>query len=595
MSGLLKRRGLSVLLIAVISLCLCIFCSETKAYAADKQTVYFDNTNTQFEEVYIVAENSLGNWTNYQFTASDDSEYLSVQIPASGRKSEIIVKGGQNIYLGSSWNGEGTISFHPPTQAYDLYDTNKLVFHLNQFGGLECDSLDTYQPEEFTVKYNDNISPFGSEETFNETSSSLSKLTIDGKDVLDEKANKEGVGWRYDGQFLYLGECAPFNSTIEAEGDLSIIAVGSENTLKGVTVSDKVEITCECGIVHLAGTVKSKNAIFNVSSYGVIYYDAIVDSENVVFNAHPLGRHIVYGNSSYSKGRIQCKQFTANNSMIDVIFLGGGQVGIYCMDSCENNNSTIGSRSDGGGSNNEVYCAATDDITSAFFDNTSRHSTYLLHFPTDPINVQTKTDGKNGISLKRSKTTGQILSVEMDYYNHCFSDWKVIQKASCVETGLKERECVVCHETETEIIAATDHKWNSDYTVDKKATYAAAGSKSIHCSTCNAKKPGSVVSIPKLKLATPTVSKPKALKKGFTVKWKKVSAATGYEVQYALNSKFTKSKKIVKIKKAATVSKKITKLKAKKKYYVRVRAYKIVSGKTYYSAWCKTKTVTTKK
>ena len=75
----------------------------------------------------------------------------------------------------------------------------------------------------------------------------------------------------------------------------------------------------------------------------------------------------------------------------------------------------------------------------------------------------------------------------------------------------------------------------------------------------------------------------------------RTSPATGYQIQYALNSKFTKSKKTVKIKKAATVSKKVTKLKAKKKYYVRVRAYKVVSGKTYYSAWCKTRTVTTKK
>ena len=85
-----------------------------------------------------------------------------------------------------------------------------------------------------------------------------------------------------------------------------------------------------------------------------------------------------------------------------------------------------------------------------------------------------------------------------------------------------------------------------------------------------------------------------AQSKGFTAKWKKVSAATGYQIQYALNSKFTKSKKTVKITKAATTSKKITKLEAKKKYYVRIRAYKTVGEKTYYSEWGKSKTVTTK-
>ena len=170
--------------------------------------------------------------------------------------------------------------------------------------------------------------------------------------------------------------------------------------------------------------------------------------------------------------------------------------------------------------------------------------------------------------------------------------------ATCIEEGSKSIHCSVCGAKDESTITAipvTDHKWNTEYTVDKNPTYAATGSKSIHCSVCDTKKPNSAVSIPKLKLTMPTVSKPTAAKKGFTVKWKKVSAATGYQVQYALNSKFTKSKKTVKITKATTLSKKVTKLKVKKKYYVRVRAYKVVSGKTYYSVWCKYKTVTTKK
>ena len=37
-----------------------------------------------------------------------------------------------------------------------------------------------------------------------------------------------------------------------------------------------------------------------------------------------------------------------------------------------------------------------------------------------------------------------------------------------------------------------------------------------------------------------------------------------------------------------------SKLKKKKKYYVRVRAYKSVSGKKVYGAWSKVKTVKTK-
>lgn len=95
--------------------------------------------------------------------------------------------------------------------------------------------------------------------------------------------------------------------------------------------------------------------------------------------------------------------------------------------------------------------------------------------------------------------------------------------------------------------------------------------------------------------AATKLSKVTAVKKGFTAKWnKQTKQTTGYELQYALNNKFTSGAKTVNISKATTVSKKVTKLKAKKKYFVRVRTYKTVSGKKVYSAWSAAKSVTTK-
>jgi hypothetical protein len=86
-----------------------------------------------------------------------------------------------------------------------------------------------------------------------------------------------------------------------------------------------------------------------------------------------------------------------------------------------------------------------------------------------------------------------------------------------------------------------------------------------------------------------------ASSKGFTAKWtKQTSQTTGYQIQYAATSKFTNPKTVT-IAKNTTVSKKITKLTAKKKYYVRIRTYKTVNGTKYCSAWSKAKTVTTKK
>ena len=92
-----------------------------------------------------------------------------------------------------------------------------------------------------------------------------------------------------------------------------------------------------------------------------------------------------------------------------------------------------------------------------------------------------------------------------------------------------------------------------------------------------------------------TLKTPIAGSKSFTAKWTKQSTQTsGYQLQYSTSRKFTNAKKVT-ITSNKTTSKKITKLSAKKKYYVRVRTYKTVSGKKYYSSWSSAKAVTTKK
>lgn len=74
--------------------------------------------------------------------------------------------------------------------------------------------------------------------------------------------------------------------------------------------------------------------------------------------------------------------------------------------------------------------------------------------------------------------------------------------------------------------------------------------------------------------------------KTLTVKWKKTSVATGYQVQYSTSSKF-KSPKNVYVDGRTKVSTKIKKLSKGKTYYVRVRAYYKIGKTRYYSAWSK--------
>lgn len=96
-----------------------------------------------------------------------------------------------------------------------------------------------------------------------------------------------------------------------------------------------------------------------------------------------------------------------------------------------------------------------------------------------------------------------------------------------------------------------------------------------------------------------SIQKTTALSKGFSVKWKKMTAqSSGYQIQYSTSAGFkagTTSKVLVK--KTAAVKKTVKKLKAAKKYYVRIRTYKTVqvngTNTNIYSAWSTVKTVKT--
>ena len=91
-----------------------------------------------------------------------------------------------------------------------------------------------------------------------------------------------------------------------------------------------------------------------------------------------------------------------------------------------------------------------------------------------------------------------------------------------------------------------------------------------------------------------SVKKSKAKKGSVELTWSKTKGVKGYEIQVATDKKFKKNKKTVTIKKQKTTKTTVKKLKAKKKYYVRVRTYKIVNGKKVYSSWSKVKSVKTK-
>lgn len=88
-----------------------------------------------------------------------------------------------------------------------------------------------------------------------------------------------------------------------------------------------------------------------------------------------------------------------------------------------------------------------------------------------------------------------------------------------------------------------------------------------------------------------TLKSVKAGKKKATVKWKKNKKVDGYVISYKTGSKT----KTVKVKKFKTTKKVIKKLKAGKKYTVKVRGYKKINGEMVYTKWSKAKKVKIKK
>lgn len=211
---------------------------------------------------------------------------------------------------------------------------------------------------------------------------------------------------------------------------------------------------------------------------------------------------------------------------------------------------------------------------------------------------------------------------------HDFGDEQVIEKASPGKDGSYGRICSKCGAVEKETIYAPEELELSDdrYTYNGKKykpsvvvtdtegdtipdtdyTVSYGNNKDAGVATVTVKFKGnysgslktSFTIIPKTVASVPSLT---AKSKSIVVKWKKQTVQTsGYQIQYSTSSKFTdKTSKTITVKSNKTTSKTISKLKAKKKYYVRIRTYKTVkiNGKStkIYSDWSKTKSVKTKK
>ena len=202
-------------------------------------------------------------------------------------------------------------------------------------------------------------------------------------------------------------------------------------------------------------------------------------------------------------------------------------------------------------------------------------------------NKYLKIDSSNQQSPTLSKPTVKVSS---NSYNSNKLSWNKVKGASGYEvlratskTGTYKSVKTI---TSGSTVSYTDkslatgttyyYKVRAYRTVDKKKVY------SSYSSIVSAK--------PVLK--TPSVKLTSGSKKA-TIKWEKISGASGYEV-YRATSKSGKYSKIKTITKNSTVSYVNSSLTKNKTYYYKVRAYRTVNGKKIYSSYSVAKSVKVK-
>ncbi len=126
-----------------------------------------------------------------------------------------------------------------------------------------------------------------------------------------------------------------------------------------------------------------------------------------------------------------------------------------------------------------------------------------------------------------------------------------------------------------------------------KSTYVRNGFKTYTCSKCGCIK---TTDISKLKLKKTDVKTLKSnKKKQLTLTWSPVNDASGYLIKYSTSDKFSeKTTKSATISKQNTTKKTVKNLKSGKKYFVKIRAYKTVSGAKVYGSYSKALSVKVK-
>ena len=329
---------------------------------------------------------------------------------------------------------------------------------------------------------------------------------------------------------------------------------GESDAVMHFTVRDSNSFTFESTTPDLKATVQSKD----------VFGESETNGANYVVISKKDGVYLLGDDYDYSMS------LSVNNNMCDMISLEG---------KADNDVKLVKK-------NDKVNATGVDDAGKiTVFSDIVNTTDYNYVDGYDSIEISKGSSNVSGdvkIMASTGSGNGYNVSIGSKVDNTCNHKAETIKgyAPTCVDYGLTDGSyCSKCGVTlsEQKKIKVVAHRVVTDKAV--AATFKKAGKTAgKHCSAC-----GEILTAQKTvsKLGTPKLSRVKAGKKAFTAMWTKANGVAGYQVQYSLKKNFkgAKTKKLNKTKLS------VKKLKSKKTYYVRVRAYKKINGKMQYSKW----------
>ena len=399
-----------------------------------------------------------------------------------------------------------------------------------------------------------------------------------------------------------------FRWSEETDGTYSCTAVcGRDEIPCTVTVTSRTEPTCTAAgrIVCRADGEQSGTALHSEKTFSLPALD------------HSFTNYVSDDNATCTEDGTETASCDYGCGETDTRTKAGSATGVHLFTEYYYNNDATCTEDGTETASCDYGCGKTDTRT--------KQNSAFGHKWDTGIVTQAPTCGASGVMTYTCTRAGcQETKTEgiPPTGSHTYQQTGII-KATTSRNGTISKTCTVCGKTAAETISrpktvtissavytysgkvkhptvtVRDSKGNriasANYTVSNLSGHKNVGTYKVTVKFKGTKYSGTMSTSFRINPKSTKLKSLTASSKGFTAKWSAVTTQTsGYQLQYSTSSKFTNAK-TVSVSGSKTTSKKVSKLSAKKKYYVRVRTYKTVSGKKYYSAWSAAKTVTTKK